>query len=77
VGFPQTGVTDKATVEALNKARVADHPAGKGGEASDGSDASGGGPSGSGGSTPDTWPEVTGNRVLDRAIQWVLGQTGG
>jgi len=84
VGLPETGVTDKATVEALNQARVADHPAGKGAEAPDGSGASGGGSaasgpgfSGSGGSTPGTWPEVTGDRVLDRAIQWVLGQTGG
>jgi len=84
VGLPQTGVTDKATVEALNKARVADHPAGKAGQvpggsgaSGDGSAGSGNGSSGSGGSTPDTWPEVTGDQVLDRAIQWLLGQVGG
>jgi len=66
VGLPQTGVTDAETVAALNAARSADHPAGHK-EVS----------TGAGGDAPPPAdvPEVTGDQVIDRAIQWLQGQT--
>ncbi len=66
VGLPRSGATDSATVAALNQARLADHPAGR---------AAGGGQSGPSGLPAQppgpTAPEVTGDRVMDRAIQWL------
>jgi len=59
VGLPITGKTDPETVAALNQARIADHPAGAG------EDAPGQG---------QTWPTYTGDRQLDRAIEWLLSQ---
>lgn len=62
-GLPQTGVTDKATVVALNRAT----PPGSGAGAS-------GTPGGSRPPAKDTWPKVTGDRSIDRALQWLHGQ---
>ncbi|HCJ10428.1 MAG TPA: hypothetical protein DHW14_04610 [Clostridiales bacterium] len=59
VGLPVTGRTDPETVAALNQARIEDHPAGAA------EDAPGQG---------QTWPPYTGDRQLDRAIEWLLGQ---
>lgn len=73
VGIPQTGATGAATVAALNRARIADHPAGK--KAGAGGTGTGGG-SGSGTSPTKLppAPAVTGDQVTDRAIEWLQGQ---
>ncbi len=64
VGVPQTGITDAATVNALNRARLADHPAGQVT-----------GPDGR--PFKPTWPEVTGDHQLDRSLQWLGEQLAG
>jgi len=63
VGLPRSGATDAATVAALNQAGLADHPAGR---------VAGGGQSGQQPEPPGPpAPTVTGDKVLDRAIQWL------
>jgi len=63
VGLPRSGATDAATVAALNQAGLADHPAGR---------VAGGGQSGQPPQPPGPpAPPVTGDKVLDRAIQWL------
>jgi peptidoglycan hydrolase-like protein with peptidoglycan-binding domain len=67
VGLPQTGVTDAATVTALNSARLAAHPAGR----KPGTGQAGSGQPGGGQSSLPPAPRVTGDKVVDRAIQWL------
>jgi carboxyl-terminal processing protease len=82
VGLPQTGVTDSRTVTAFNSARLADHPAGRkpgsgltgkslpgGGQPGGGQP--GGGQPGTGSSSLPPVPAVTGDKVIDRALQWL------
>jgi len=57
VGLGQSGVADRATIHALNKARLADHPAGRSALIDN--------------PRPPRPPEVTGDPVTDRAVQWL------
>lgn len=73
VGLPQSGVTDAGTVAALNQARLADHPACR---------SAAGGQSAQPPQPPSPpAPKVTGDTVIDRAIQWlgegIEGSTSG
>jgi len=70
VGLPQTGVTDAVTVTALNSARLAEHPAGR----KPGTGQAGSGQPGGGQSSLPPAPMVTGDKVIDRAIQWLGAQ---
>jgi len=57
VGLKQSGVADKETIRALNTARVADHPAGRAALTEN--------------PPPPRPPEVTGDPVVDRAVEWL------
>ena len=59
VGLEPSGAAYLETAQALNAARLADHPAGEGIAFNP---------------PPPPWPDVTGDMVLDRAHQWVLGE---
>jgi len=81
--LPQSGATDAATVAALNRARIADHPAGRepgygGGQPDSGQPGQGQSGSGQPGGQPlPPAPVVTGDKVVDRAIQWLESQMAG